>query len=391
MFPTIVLKPGKEKSLLAKHPWLFSGAIAEEPSEKQPGMVVVSGKDGTAYAYGFYDPQSQIRCRIFERDTRRSINNAYWSDKLQQAILLRETLGVRDLSNAYRLIHAEGDNWPGLIIDIYDTVAVLQPLIGAIEPQLPLLTALLREQLGIRHYYLKANSSGKRQGAVNERWLGDPAPMPHHIQEHGLIYEVDNVTGQKTGMFLDQRDNRLEVSLWAKGRRVLNAFCYSGGFSLAAHAGGALSVDSIDISTPAIALCERNIAKNFPKALGKAATADCFDFLRSIKGQEEQYDLIILDPPAFAKHRGALAEAYKGYKDINLSAIKAIAPGGLIFTFSCSQHIDALTFQKIIFKAALDAGRNVRILKQLGQAPDHPVSVFHPEGTYLKGLLLHVS
>jgi 23S rRNA (cytosine1962-C5)-methyltransferase len=385
---TIILKPGRERSLINRHPWVFSGAVKKLPMAENGDIVRVVASDGSQLGYGFFSPGSQITCRMFSFSTQQElIDDAYWHEKLRTAFILRGRIPCEN-TDMYRLIHAEGDFFPGIIIDVYAGVAVVQILIKATEKLSAVIYDAL-EKLGFRDVYIKTKSSSQRIENVTlpAGWVRGGVPMPIACKENGIRFLVDIETGQKTGFFIDQRDNRAWVGSWSKGKKVLNTFSYSGGFSLYALAAGASLVHSVDSSKEAIALCEQNVAANHFTSAHQSFVMDCFDFIAQA---ESDYDIMVLDPPAFAKAAKAVHNATWGYKNLNLAALKKIKPGGLIFTFSCSQHIDRDLFRKIIFGAAADAKRNVRILAQLSQPADHPVNIYHPEGEYLKGLLLHV-
>lgn len=385
---SLLIKPKKERAFINRHPWLFTGAVERLPDAENGEIVEVISKEKGLLGYGFYNPNSQICCRLFEfSQTPVEINQQYWRTKIEKAFMLRQSILDLSTTNCYRLLHAEGDFFPGIIADVYNDTVVAQILIKGTEQILPIIEEeLLR--LGFKHIYLKTKSSSQKIEGINaENWLTTPAKMPVEVIENGQKYFVNVETGQKTGFFIDQRNNRNLVKTFSKGAKLLNTFCYSGGFSVYALAGGAKEVHSVDISKDAIAQCDENVALNGFGANHKSFAMDCFEYL---KHMEDVYDIIVLDPPAFAKSAKNVNNATRGYKEINLMAIKKIKPGGLIFTFSCSQNIDKMLFQKIVFGAAADAKRNVRILKHLSQTPDHPINIYHPEGEYLKGLLLWV-
>jgi 23S rRNA (cytosine1962-C5)-methyltransferase len=291
-------------------------------------------------------------------------------------------------TNCCRLIHAEGDHLPGLIADVYDDVAVLQVLSKGIEGVLDDVIAGI-EELGITKIYLKNKETPERfeSVALKNGWLRGEGETYRTVREYGLRIGVDIAGGQKTGFFIDQRENRRLLGELARDARVLNAFSYTGGFTLSALAGGARSVDSVDVSDAAIAEAEKNVRANFPDAAHRGVVADCFDYMRE---NADPYDIIVLDPPAFARTPGAIQRAARGYKELNLQAFRRLPPGGLLMTFSCSGVIDRDLFRKIVFGAAADAGRDVRILHQLSQPFDHPINIYHPEGEYLKGLVVEV-
>ena len=392
-FHQLVLKPKRERSLILRHPWVFSGAIAVSAKGAEEGDIVeILSAQQEILGYGFFSQRSQIVCRMFhwgstEKDFE---SHEYWEDKVRHAMQIRRTLVINDSTNAYRLIHAEGDFLPGVILDVYADVAVMQLLIKGTERRKHLLIKAL-ESCGFSNIYVKAKSSSEVLEGIETTsgWINGTHESPVEIIENGLKYKVDFIEGQKTGFFLDQRDNRELLRTMSKGKKVLNCFSYTGGFSINALAGGASEVQSVDISASAIAGCMENVLLNENLAPRHTSLVqDCFDYLKEMPG--DFYDIMVLDPPAFAKHSRAVDNAARGYKQINMRAIQKIKPGGIIFTFSCSQNISKELFQKIIFGAAADARRNVRILHQMHQAADHPINIFHPEGEYLKGLVLWV-
>ena len=313
----------------------------------------------------------------------------YWSGKLSRAYAIRQNLLASPQTNAYRLVHAEGDFLPGIIIDIYANVAVGQILVKGIENRKALIVEAL-QKLGFENIYIKSKTSSQVLEDIQSEsgWESGSIDSPVEIIENGLKFKVDFIGGQKTGFFIDQRDSRQLVKQFSNGKKVLNTFSYTGGFSIYALAGGAHVVHSVDISKDAVAAGDDNVQLNFPNANHKSFAADCFEYLKEM--QENYYDIIILDPPAFAKNARAVVNASRGYKQINLQAFRRIKPGGLVFTFSCSQNISTDLFRKIVFGAAADAHRNVRVIYQLHQPVDHPISIYHPEGEYLKGLVLEV-
>lgn len=390
MFAQLILKSGRDRSVVNRHPWVFSGAIKTYPDAENGDVVAVETNNGQLLGYGFYSPKSQITCRIFHfgEAPAAGFDSAFWQGKIERALHLRHQLIDPKTTTCYRLLHAEGDFLPGIIADVYGPVVVAQVLIKGTEHIYPMLEAALLEA-GFKHIYLKQKENSGFLEAVQlpKGWRTEPCPMPVRVQEHGLMFDIDVETGQKTGFFIDQRENRLLTQQFSAGKKVLNAFSYTGGFSLYALAGGAREVHSVDISKDAIARANDLVELNFPSAKHLGVAADCFDYL---KQTEEVYDLIVLDPPAFAKSAKAVNNAARGYKELNMVAMKKIAPGGLLFTYSCSQNITPDLFRKIVFGAAVDAGREVRILRQLSQADDHPINIYHPEGEYLKGLMLYV-
>ncbi len=390
MFPQLVLKPKKERAFVHRHPWIFSGAVAYSPEAENGAIVAVHANNGTLLGYGFYSTVSQIVCRVFEFDPEgKTIDADYWRAKIERALNIRRELLDLHETDCYRLLHAEGDFFPGIIADVYGQSVVIQLLIKGTEK----LVQELKEaflSLGFKHLYLKTKQSSQILEQINEEitWLTEPVDLPVTVRENEVSLLVDFEKGQKTGFFLDQRENRKMAGGLAEGKNVLNTFCYTGGFSIYALQGGARLVHSVDSSKDAIAMCEQNVSLNGFSDRHESYIADCFDFLK--EADSDFYDLIILDPPAFAKSARKVENASRGYKELNMLGMRRVKPGGLILTFSCSQNVDKLLFQKIVFGAAADVGRNVRILQHLGQPLDHPVNIFHPEGEYLKGLLLYV-
>lgn len=390
-YQELILKSGRDKSILNRHPWVFSGAVKQAPKSKDGDIIAVSDNQGKVLGYGFYAPNSQIICRIFhfgsEIEDFESFD--FWLRKFQVAYALRRQHVLTDRTTAFRLIHAEGDFMPGLIADVYDNTAVVQLLIKGTERLQEIFVQCLN-RLGIAHVYFKSKSSSQRfeNISLESGWLGTSGTTAIKISEHGIQFPINIETGQKTGFFIDQRENRKLLGNLSQGKKVLNTFCYTGGFSLYALAGGASEVVSVDISKPAIALCEEAVALNFGISSNHTAVAaDCFEYLRQ---SEELFDVIVVDPPAFAKNARAVKNATRGYKDLNMLAFKKVRPQGMVMTYSCSQNISKELFQKIVFGAAVDAGRNVRIIQHLYQPQDHPINIFHPESEYLKGLLLWV-
>ena len=397
MIPQIYLHRGKEESLLRRHPWVFSGAIdyvkAESEEEIAEGAVVdVFGKSGDFLARGHFQIGSiAVRVLSFRQE---EIDAAWWRDRIAAAYALRRTLGLTDSgeTTCYRLVHGEGDSLPGLVVDVYGTTAVVQcHSVGMYRSRLQIADALLAcFGSRITAVYDKSSQTvpfNARLGAV-DGYLRGAASVPLTVRENGLRFLVNWEAGQKTGFFLDQRENRELVRRYAAGRTVLNTFCYTGGFSVYALAGGAVEVCSVDSSERAVALADENVRLNFgPEAKHTSLAADAVEHLRDIG---DRYDLIILDPPAFAKHHKVLGNAMQGYKRLNARALSQIRPGGILFTFSCSQAVSKELFRTTVFSAAAIAGRKVRILHQLSQPADHPINIYHPEGEYLKGLVLYV-
>ena len=389
---TIQLKKGKEESLNRFHPWIFSGAILKKDDDIEEGEVVkVYTYDKRFIALGHYQIGS-IAVRVLSfSDT--EISLSFWVSRLQSAFNMRKAIGLADLSdnNTFRLVHGEGDNLPGLIIDCYGTTAVMQAHSVGMHRQRHEICEALKQVMGNRiesvYYKSEATLPYKADlGQENEFLLG--ASKDDVALENGLKFHVDWLKGQKTGFFIDQRENRCLLEKYAQGRSVLNLFCYTGGFSVYAMRGGAKLVHSVDSSAKAIELTNANVQMNFPNDERHASFCD--DAFKFLDSHDAQYDLMVLDPPAFAKHRGALRNALKGYTRLNLKGFERIKPGGILFTFSCSQVVTKDNFRNAVFTAAAQAGRNVRILHQLHQPADHPVNIYHPEGEYLKGLVLYV-
>lgn len=389
-YPILQLKLKRERSILLKHPWIFSGGLERKPKANEGDIVEVRSHQNDILGYGFYSEKSQISCRMFDWGKKSSeFEKAdYWAEKIKQALALRKSI-LPSGTDAFRLLHAEGDFLPGIIADVYANVVVVQILVRGIEQRKELIIeAFLRN--GFENLYLKtkSNSQNIEELSSTSGWLAGSGVGKVIAKENDLLFNVDFAGGQKTGFFIDQRENRNLLRTYSKDKKVLNTFCYTGGFSVFALSGGATEVHSVDISAEAVRLAEENVELNFPSANHKGFTVDCFDYLKDMP--ENEYDIIILDPPAFAKNARAVDNAARGYKQINMRAFKKIKPGGLLFTFSCSQNISKDLFQKIIFGAAADVGRNVRIIHQLHQPADHPVNIYHPEGEYLKGLVLWV-
>ena len=389
----IFLKPKKEESLLRFHPWVFSGAIASGKGKPEEGdLVEVYSTDNRFLGVGHYQIGSiAVRILSFQPAI---IDEAFWEEKLRIAYDLRRTLGLVDVdaNNTCRLIHGEGDGLPGLIIDVYGSTAVIQAHSVGMHYARHTIAKALREVAGnsLQNIYYKSEGTlpyNASLGNANEYLYGGDTGIPVAI-EKGLQFHIDWLKGQKTGFYIDQRENRILLESYAYGRSVLNMFCYTGGFSVYAMRGGAKVVHSVDSSSKAIALAQKNIELNFPgDPRHQAFAEDTFDYLEKMG---DLYDLIILDPPAFAKHKNVVRNALIGYRKLNTLAFEKIKPGGIIFTFSCSQVISKNDFRLAVFSAAAQSGRPVRILHQMTQPPDHPVNIYHPEGEYLKGLVLEV-
>ena len=384
------LKRGKEESLLRFHPWVFSGAIQSADEGLEDGdLVRVLNFEGRFIAVGHYQKGS-IAVRVLSFRCV-AIDDEFWYSRLLSALNMRIAIGLADHpdNNTYRLVHGEGDNLPGLVVDIYGQTAVMQAhSIGMHLARVSIAEQLQKVMQGrIENVYYKSETTLPFMDEMENGFLigGD---NNNTAVENGLMFYVDWLRGQKTGFFVDQRENRSLLEQFAKGRKVLNMFCYTGGFSFYAMRGGATLVHSVDSSAKAIELTNRNVQLNFP---GDARhQAFCEDAFKYLEKADNQYDLIILDPPAFAKHRGALHNALKGYTRLNNKAFQIIQSGGILFTFSCSQVVSKDHFRNAVFTAAAQAGRKVRILHQLHQPADHPINIYHPEGEYLKGLVLYV-
>ena len=404
----IILKKGREESLRRFHPWVFSGAIAEVQGNPAEGdMVAVHASDGSLLAYGHYQIGS-IAVRVLSFDDS-ALHPDFWETMLSRALQMRISCGLHVTSghsvtsdliggqtNCYRLVHGEGDNLPGLIIDYYDGVCVMQAHSVGMFRAKKLISDALQKVYGpsLKAVYDKSSGTAPFKAGLelidgymyrSEGFSDDEQT----VLENGHKFIVNWTEGQKTGFFLDQRENRALVGSLAKGRNVLNLFCYTGGFSIYALANGALHVDSVDSSKKAMTMVDRNVALNgFDESVHTSLCCDAIDYLRDVP--VGKYDLMIVDPPAFAKHRGSLKNALRAYQRLNAAAISKVASGGFVFTYSCSQVVDKEAFALAVFSAAAQAGRSVRILDRLNQPCDHSVNIYHPEGEYLKGLLLYV-
>lgn len=387
----IHLKPKKEESLRRFHPWVFSGAIQSIEGKPAEGdLVAVYAADKSFLAVGHYQIGS-IAVRVLSF-TEIADAEQFWLERVNAAYQLRVAAGlIHADNNTFRLIHGEGDNLPGLIVDVYGDTAVMQAhSVGMHHARKVLAEAIVKSAPGVQNVYYKSETTLPFKAGLEPEngFLIGKDNAGHTTLENGLQFQVDWLKGQKTGFFIDQRENRALLEQYAKGKSVLNMFCYTGGFSVYAMRGGAKLVHSVDSSAKAIELTDKNMELNFPGDLRHASFAE--DAFRYLNANKNQYDLIILDPPAFAKHRDAVRNALKGYKRLNAKGIEQVKPGGVIFTFSCSQVISKEQFRLAVFSAAAETGRNVRILHQLTQPADHPVNIYHPEGEYLKGLVLYV-
>ena len=390
--PSLTLKPGREKSLLRRHPWIFSGAVARLEGDPAAGTTVdLLAADGKLLARAAYSPSSQIRARVWTFDPSEPVDADFFRKRIQSSLVARNGLNLADHTNACRLVHAESDGLPGLIVDRYADMLVLQSLTAGSEYWKETLAGLLLELTGLKDIYERSDADVRALEGLPARvglLRGAIPQFPFIILENDLKFLVNLETGHKTGFYLDQRENRRTVRGLAAGRDVLDCFCYTGGFSVNALAGGAKSVLSVDASADALALCRQNVALNSSLASRHTILeGDVFQLLRKFRDEARSFDLVILDPPKFAPTAAQAGQAARGYKDINLLAFKLLRPGGLLVTCSCSGGVDAALFQKIVASAALDAGVDAQIMAHLEQAPDHPVALHFPEGAYLKGLV----
>ena len=407
---TVILKPKKEESLRRFHPWVFSGAIgkivldathrANMPVEGE--LVCVRSSENEVLGVGHWQVGS-IAVRILAFGVE-ALPKGFWNERIHAAYRVREAIDLVShpfMNNTFRLVHGEGDYLPGLVVDVYADTAVVQAhSVGIHVCRKEIAKAIVDEVPQVKNVYYKSDDTlphkaeveGDKTGyLIQSSDVSNQNSDEFWSVENGLLFRIDWLRGQKTGFFIDQRENRALVERYAAGKDVLNMFCYTGGFSLYALRGGAKQVDSVDVSQKAIELVEVNVKKNFPHATNhRAVAADAFEYLSAQKAAGRQFDLIILDPPAFAKHRDAVRNALRGYQRVNAKAIEMIRPGGILFTFSCSQAVDKEAFRLAVFSAAAQVGRKVRILHQLHQPQDHPINIYHPEGEYLKGLVLYV-
>lgn len=401
MYPRIILKPGKEESLRRYHPWVFSGAIGKV--ENTPEGHIHEGDKAAIYTsdrkfIGIGHTQvGSIAVRMLSFDPRwehQPIGLSFYQERIQQAYLLRKNIGIiHDQNNCFRLVHGEGDFLPGLVVDVYGNTAVVQAHSVGIHMDKDLICQAIAQECKdrIHNIYYKSENTLPFNAQIEVKdgyWLEKEKETDPIAIENGIRFHPNWIEGQKTGFFIDQRENRALVEKYSKDRKVLNMFCYTGGFSLYALRGGAREVVSVDSSTKAIELTEKNVSLNFGNQAPHSAYAeDAFDYLGR---NNKVFDLIILDPPAFAKHHKVLRQALQGYRRLNALGFQQIAPGGILFTFSCSQAVSREDFRLAVFSAAAQSGRNVRILHQLSQPADHPINIYHPEGEYLKGLVLQV-
>jgi 23S rRNA (cytosine1962-C5)-methyltransferase len=390
MYKQVILSKNKEESLLRKHPWVFSGAIDLIDEEILDGDIVTvfDSKEKFLGTGHFQNATIAVRILSFEET---ELDQKFFNHILSEAIELRKTLGLFSKENSIcRIVHGEGDGLPGLIIDFYNGIAVIQCHSIGMYQMIELISQALQNSLGesLKAIYSKSSETLHNKEGIVDSYIWGTCKTPHKSKENGIRFSIDWVTGQKTGFFIDQRENRKLLSKYATGKKVLNTFCYSGGFSLFALKAGASEVHSLDSSKKAIELTENNIHLNKLTENHVSIVADAMEYMKTV---DNSFDVIILDPPAFAKHRDKRHQAIQGYKRLNEMAIRSIKPGGIIFTFSCSQVVDKNLFTHTIIAAAINSGRKIRILEQLHQPADHPINAFHPEGEYLKGLVIQVS
>lgn len=393
--PDLILQPGREDSVLRRHPWIFSGAVRSVDGSPASGdTVLVRSARGEALGMAAWSPASQIRARLWHFEGERAVDHAFFHERLENAIRRREPITADGRTDALRLVASEADGLPGLIADRYGDVLVTQFLSAGAERWREVLLEGLRGRIPSSTVYERSDGDAREKEGLAARcgFIGETElEFPCMVQEHGLRFAVRPDTGHKTGFYLDQRDNRLLLGSLCAGAEVLNCFSYTGGFAVSALRGGAARVTDVDVSGDALALARENIAANgFDDGRYTQEEADVFVFLRRCRDEARQYDIIVLDPPKFAASKSQIDKAARGYKDINLLAMKLLRPGGLLFTFSCSGHMQLPLFQKIVADAAVDAGRGVTLQRVMTQSADHPVLLSIPESWYLKGLLCRV-
>lgn len=388
MSHTLSIHKKKQGSILRKHPWVFSGAITSNTEALKDGDLVTVVDHNSRFLGRGYFQHATIAVRILSFEDR-PIDQKFFDKRIKNAVEYRLQLNLlRDDNNILRLVHGEGDLLPGLIIDFYNGVAVIQCHSIGMYTNVELIANALKSALGekLTAIYSKSSDTLPERAETEDKYLYGELKTPHEAIENGVFYNIDWVTGQKTGFFIDQRENRQKLAQYSVGKRILNTFCYSGGFSLAALKEGASEVYSLDSSKKAIHLTEENLKINSFQGKHESIVADAMEYIKDIG----DFDVIVLDPPAFAKSRTKRHKAVQGYKRLNAAAIRQIKPGGLIFTFSCSQVVDKQLFTNTVIAAAIEVGRNVRIVEQLHQPADHPINAYHPEGEYLKGLIIRV-
>ncbi|MCS6790073.1 MAG: class I SAM-dependent rRNA methyltransferase [Bacteroidia bacterium] len=379
------LRPGKaEKLFQQRHPWLLSGAFSPDSLAEAGEVVCICDEHGNPVGYGWWDPESPIRCRVFAWSREKiQPNESFWQERLHNAWRLRQQLPDMAITNSYRLCNSEGDHLPGIIIDVYDKVAVLQLRTPGAEKLRPTLVRFLTQNLPIQSIY------HRRETLSQSEWVwGEPIPEVT-LEEHGLRFKVSILTGQKTGFFLDQRHNRQLLRTYARGKRVANFFAYTGGFTVYAAAGGASQLLSVEIMEEPASFIEPDLWLNgLQEVPHTLRVQDAFAALQEL--EPNYWEIIVLDPPAFTHHQSALPQALRGYREINRRALRLLPQGGLLFTFSCSGHVTPELFREVVLQSASEAGRSVQILHILHAPPDHPINLFHPQGEYLKGLVLRV-
>ena len=391
----VILKQGRSKAIHNRHPWIFSGAIERVKGQVEDGEIVtVRDHKGAFLARGYLNRRSQIVVRLLSWDENEAVDDAFWARRIAAALARRQPLACDPDTSAYRLIHAEADRLPGLIVDRYGDYLVVQCLTLGIDVRRPSIVAALQDLLPVAGIFERSDVEVRAHEGLSPAvglLSGDAPPAGYEVVEHGHRFLVDLAAGQKTGFYLDQRENRRAFARYAPGRETLDAFAYSGGFSVYAAHAGAGPITLLDVSADALTLAERNLALNgLQRDEDTFQRGDVFETLRLYRDQGRSFDLIVLDPPKFAPTRRHVQRASRAYKDINLLAIKLLRPDGVLMTFSCSGGVDAALFQKIVFGAALDAGREVQIVERLAQGADHPVLLSFPESAYLKGLVCRV-
>jgi 23S rRNA (cytosine1962-C5)-methyltransferase len=389
----VILKKGRERSVLRRHPWIFSGAIERVDGDVEAGDIVHIVSGGEKLATGYYNPNSKIRVRVLDWSRDARIDDAWWRERLRSAIELRAALPGGIDSDALRLVYSEADAVPGLIVDRYGDCLVVQALTAGVERHKDAIVRALGELVAPKTIYERSDADARSlEGLEPAKGLlaGEPLDGPVEIAESILRFRVSIESGHKTGFYLDQRDNRRTVAAFAAGRTVLDLFSYSGGFAVTAAAASASEVTLVDSSAEALDAARRNAELNDVAGVCETVQGNAFEVVRALYGQEQRYGLVICDPPRLAPSRGQRARAERAYKDINMNAMRLVEPGGTLASFSCSGALDAADFSKIIAWAAIDAGREVRILRRLSQAPDHPVDPCFPESEYLKGVICRV-
>ncbi|MBF0426817.1 MAG: class I SAM-dependent methyltransferase [Magnetococcales bacterium] len=392
----VVLKAGRDKSIRRRHPWIFSGAVAEVRGKPEPGeSVAVLAAGGEQLGWGAYSPASGIPVRMWSFDPATQVDRTFFRERLRAAVAARANLPALCHTDAWRLVNAESDGLPGLVVDRYGEYLVVQISAAGPEHWRPVLVELLGEVVPGRGIWERSDLAIRNREGLSPRsglMLGNQPPPVLEIHEGPVRFLVDVVGGQKTGFYLDQRENRARAGAYAADGRVLNVFSYTGGFGLVALGAGARAVTQIDAAEPALALAQRNLSLNgFAPERAEHRVGNAFDLLRRLRDQGERYDLVVIDPPKFAETAAHLPKAARAYKDVNMLGCQLLRPGGVLCTFSCSGHLETTLFQKIVADAALDAGRHAVILERLGAAADHPVLLSFPEGEYLKGLICRVA